>query len=77
MKLSQPGRAARTVAAAGLILFGVGVSHMVAQTYPLYQEPWRPQFHFSQPYAPQTYLVDGRQHLLIAVGDTLYAFTLY
>ena len=49
MKLSQPGRAARTVAAAGLILFGVGVSHMVAQTYPLYQEPWRPQFHFSQP----------------------------
>jgi alcohol dehydrogenase (cytochrome c) len=27
--------------------------------------------------APETYLVDGRQHLLIAVGDTLYAFTLY
>jgi len=27
--------------------------------------------------APETYLVDGRQHVLIAVGDTLYAFTLY
>jgi alcohol dehydrogenase (cytochrome c) len=27
--------------------------------------------------APQTYLVDGRQHVLVAIGDTLYAFTLY
>jgi alcohol dehydrogenase (cytochrome c) len=27
--------------------------------------------------APQTYMVDGRQYLLAAVGDTLYAFVLY
>jgi alcohol dehydrogenase (cytochrome c) len=27
--------------------------------------------------APQTYLVDGRQHVLVAVGDTLYAYMLY
>jgi alcohol dehydrogenase (cytochrome c) len=27
--------------------------------------------------APQTYLVDGRQHVLVAVGDTLYAFRMY
>jgi alcohol dehydrogenase (cytochrome c) len=27
--------------------------------------------------APQTYLVDGRQHVLVATGDTLYAFALY
>jgi hypothetical protein len=27
--------------------------------------------------APETYLVDGKQHVLFAVGDTLYAFTLY
>jgi alcohol dehydrogenase (cytochrome c) len=27
--------------------------------------------------APQTYAIDGRQYLLVAVGDTLYAFTLY
>jgi alcohol dehydrogenase (cytochrome c) len=27
--------------------------------------------------APQTYMVDGRQHLLVAVGDTLFAFALY
>ena len=27
--------------------------------------------------APQTYLIDGRQHVLVAVGDTLYAFAMY
>ena len=26
--------------------------------------------------ASQTYLVDGRQHVLVAVGDSLYAFAL-
>jgi alcohol dehydrogenase (cytochrome c) len=27
--------------------------------------------------APETYLVDGRQQVLVAAGDTLYAFALY
>jgi hypothetical protein len=27
--------------------------------------------------APETFMVDGRQHVLIAAGDTLYAFALY
>ena len=27
--------------------------------------------------APQTYLLDGRQHVLAAVGDTVYAFAIY
>ena len=27
--------------------------------------------------APQTYLLDGRQYLLVAAGDTLYAFVMY
>jgi hypothetical protein len=27
--------------------------------------------------APETYLIDGRQHVLVAVADTLYAFQLY
>jgi alcohol dehydrogenase (cytochrome c) len=27
--------------------------------------------------APETYLLDGHQYLLVAAGDTLYAFTLY
>jgi len=27
--------------------------------------------------APETYMIDGRQYILTAAGDTLYAFTLY
>ena len=27
--------------------------------------------------APETYMLDGHQYLLVAGGDTLYAFTLY
>ncbi len=27
--------------------------------------------------APQTYMVDGRQYVLVAVGETLFAFALY
>jgi alcohol dehydrogenase (cytochrome c) len=27
--------------------------------------------------APETYMIDGRQHVLIAAGDTLYSFALY
>jgi alcohol dehydrogenase (cytochrome c) len=27
--------------------------------------------------APQTYMLDGQQYILVAAGDTLYAFTLY
>ena len=26
---------------------------------------------------PQTYLLDGRQYLLVAAGDTLFAFVMY
>lgn len=27
--------------------------------------------------APETYALDGRRYVLVAAGDTLYAFTLY
>jgi alcohol dehydrogenase (cytochrome c) len=27
--------------------------------------------------APQTHSLDGKQHVLVAVGDTLYDFTIY
>jgi len=27
--------------------------------------------------APQTYMIDGRQYVLVAVGETLYAFVMY
>ena len=26
---------------------------------------------------PQTYMLDGRQYVLVAVSETIYAFTLY
>jgi sucrose-6-phosphate hydrolase SacC (GH32 family) len=45
---SRVQRLARAATAAGLLL-SAGASQPVAQTYPQYQEPWRPQFHFSQP----------------------------
>ncbi len=32
-----------------LLLLGGAAIRPAAQTYPAYQEPWRPQFHFSQP----------------------------
>jgi len=27
--------------------------------------------------APETYMVDGKQHVIVAANDTLYAFALY
>ena len=27
--------------------------------------------------APETYMLDGHQYVMVAAGDTLYAFTLY
>jgi alcohol dehydrogenase (cytochrome c) len=27
--------------------------------------------------APETYMLDGRQYVLVAVGDTVFAFNLY
>ena len=27
--------------------------------------------------APQTYMLDGHQYVIVAVGDTLYTYTLY
>ncbi len=27
--------------------------------------------------APETYMLDGHQYILVAAGDTLYSFTLY
>lgn len=46
---SRVSRAARAVSAAGLLLLGSSATYPMAQTHPPYQEPWRPQFHFSQP----------------------------
>jgi alcohol dehydrogenase (cytochrome c) len=62
--------------AGGLLFAGDGSGNLMA----LDSRDGKPLWHSrigNASNAPQTYLVDGRQHLLTAVGDTLYAFTLY
>jgi outer membrane protein assembly factor BamB len=62
--------------AGGLLFSGDGSGNFVA----LDARDGKPLWHTrigNASNAPQTYLVDGRQHVLVAIGDTLYAFVLY
>jgi alcohol dehydrogenase (cytochrome c) len=62
---------------AGKLLFGGDISGNFVAFDPANGQPlWHTQIG-PVSNAPETYLVDGRQHVLIAAGDTLYAFTLY
>jgi alcohol dehydrogenase (cytochrome c) len=38
---------------------------------------WHTQLGANTSNAPETYMVDGKQYVLVAAGDTLYAFTLF
>jgi alcohol dehydrogenase (cytochrome c) len=62
---------------AGKVLFtGDGNGNFVAFDAPSGKPLWHSRIgNISN--APQTYLLDGRQHVLVAVGETLYSFTLY
>src|SRR5688572_9601170 len=75
--ISGGGVGAGLLATAGGLLFGSdGSGNLMA----LDSRDGKPLWHTrigNASNAPQTYLLDGRQHLLTAVGDTLYAFTLY
>ena len=61
---------------AGKLLFGGDIAGNFVAFDPANGEPlWHA--HIGQvTNAPETYLVDGRQHVLVAAGDTLYAFTI-
>src|SRR5437867_11067404 len=63
------------LATAGKLVFGGDVSGNFVALDPASGNPlWHA--HIGQvTNAPETYLVDGRQHVLVAAGDTLYAFT--
>ena len=62
---------------AGKLLFGGDVSGNFIAFDPASGNPiWHTQIG-QVTNAPETYMVDGRQHVLIAAGDTLYSFTLY
>jgi alcohol dehydrogenase (cytochrome c) len=75
--VSGGGGGAGLLATAGKLLFagdkgGNLVAHDAATGKPL----WHTRIG-SISNAPETYVLDGHQYVLVAVGDTLYSFTLY
>jgi alcohol dehydrogenase (cytochrome c) len=63
---------------AGRLLFGGDVSGNFIAFDPANGRPvWHARLAGNVSNAPETYLVGGRQHVLIAAGDTLYSFALY
>ena len=63
---------------AGRLLFGGDVSGNFVAFDPATGTPlWHSRLAANVSNAPQTYLVGGKQHVLVAAGDTLYAFSLY
>ncbi len=62
--------------AGGLVFTGDGGGNLVAYDAARGTPLWHSRIgEVTNP--PQTYLLDGHQYLIAAVGDTLYAFTLY
>ena len=62
--------------AGGLVFAGDGGGNIVAHDAATGTPLWHSRIgDVTNP--PQTYLIDGRQHLLVAAGDTLYAFVMY
>jgi len=62
---------------AGMLLFGGDISGNFVAFDPATGKPlWHTQIG-QVSNAPETYMVDGRQHILVAAGDTLYSFALY
>ena len=62
--------------AGGLVFAGDGGGNIVAHDAATGTPLWHSRIGgVTNP--PQTYLIDGRQHLLVAAGDTLYAFVMY
>jgi alcohol dehydrogenase (cytochrome c) len=72
-----PGSGAGMLTTAGRVLFtGDGSGNFVAFDATNGKILWHTRIgNISN--APQTYSIDGKQHVLVAVGDTLYAFKIY
>jgi alcohol dehydrogenase (cytochrome c) len=74
---STRGGAPGLLTTAGKLLFGGDLSGNFIAFDPANGKPlWHTKLG-QVSNAPETYLVDGRQYILVAAGDTLYAFTLY
>jgi alcohol dehydrogenase (cytochrome c) len=66
------------LATAGKLLFGGDVSgNFVAFDPATGNALWHVNVGQQISNAPETYMVDGRQYVLVAAGDTLYSFALY
>ena len=75
--VGNPRGAPGLLTTAGKLLFGGDVSGTSSRSIPPTATPlWHSQIG-QVTNAPETYLVDGRQHILVAAGDTLYSFALY
>jgi len=71
------GGAPGLLTTAGKLLFGGDLSGNFIAFDPANGTPlWHTQIG-QVSNAPETYIVDGRQHILVASGDTLYSFALY
>ena len=62
---------------AGRLLFGNDVGGNFVAYDPLTGKPlWHAGLGTNTSNGPETYLLDGRQYVVVGAGDTLYAFTL-
>jgi alcohol dehydrogenase (cytochrome c) len=76
--LSSAGLATGLLATAGGLLFAGDVSGNFVAYDPANGAPlWHTQLGQTTSNAPSTYMVDGKQYVLVAAGDTLYAFAIY
>jgi alcohol dehydrogenase (cytochrome c) len=76
--IANTGLATGLLTTAGDLLFAGDVSGNFIAFDPVKGVPlWRAQLGQVPSNAAQTYTIDGRQHVLVAAGDTLFAFTLY
>ena len=74
-RATRQGGAPGLLSTAGKLLFGGDVSGNFVAFDPANGNPlWHAQIG-QVTNAPETYLIDGRQHVLVAAGDTLYSFT--
>jgi alcohol dehydrogenase (cytochrome c) len=62
--------------ASGLVFTGDGNGNMVAFDGENGDLLWHTRIG-NMSNTPQTFLVDGRQHLMVAVGERLYSFVIY
>ena len=72
------GLATGLLTTAGRLLFAGDVSGNFVAYDPANGTPlWHTQLGQVTSNAPETYMVDGKQHVIVAANDTLYAFALY